>query len=180
MSELKIKVGLELNNDLKEQIDKYVHDVAFQLGLKYKLEKIELDEDDTLIMRIPTDECGEIMADYEEVKEYYNALKNNVDCKNIFAIPDVLSFKVIDDETLELLAKSINEELNKRNKINFTFNKTGEDVGIKLYGDYYNTYEDCSCYWWIGNNANDNLKCKINKLEKLISVLECKVNELIK
>lgn len=162
---------MDLDNDLKEQIDKYVHDVAFQLGLKYKLEKIELDEDDTLIMRIPTDEFGEIIVDYKEVKEYYNALKNNVDCKNIFAIPDVLSFKVIDDETLELLAKSINEELNKRNKINFTFNTTGEGVGIKL---------DNSCYWQIGNNTDDTLKCKLDKLEKTISELDCKVNELIK
>lgn len=135
MSDYRIKIGMDLNNDLKEQIDKYVHDTAFQLGLKYKLEKIELDEDDTLIMRIPTDERGDILADYEEVQEYYNALKNNVDCKNIFAIPDSISLKVIDDETLELLAESINEELSKRKNINLTFGN-GKNVGIKLNCKY--------------------------------------------
>ncbi|WP_312286779.1 hypothetical protein [Terrisporobacter sp.] len=142
MSDYKIKVGCELDNDLKEQIDKYVHDTAFQLGLKYKLEKIELDEDDTLIMRIPTDEDGDILVDYEEVQEYYNALKNNVECKNIFAMPDAISLKVIDDETLELLAESINEELNKRkeneyvdyfwNQVKETHDETVEDFARKI------------------------------------------------
>lgn len=150
MSDYKIKVGCELDNDLKEQIDKYVHDTAFQLGLKYKLEKIELNEDDTLIMRIPTDEYGDILVDYEEVQEYYNALKNNVECKNIFAMPDVISFKVIDDETLELLAESINEELEKRKE---------------------NEYID---YFWncVKENHDSNIEFRTRRLKSKINELE--------
>lgn len=167
MSDYKIKVGFELDNDLKEQIDKYVHDVAFQLGLKYKLEKIELDEDDTLIMRIPTDESGDILVDYEEVREYYNALKNNVKCKNIFAIPDVLTFKVIDDDILELLAESINEELNKRKKINFTFNKNGENLGVLVHEDDRYALK------------KENTEEKLKHLENYITALQSRIDALM-
>lgn len=173
MSDYKIKVGCELGNDLKEQIDKYVHDTAFQLGLKYKLEKIELDEDDTLIMRIPTDESGDILVGYEEVQEYYNALKNNVECKNIFAMPDAISLKVIDDETLELLAESINEELSKRKNINLTFNKNGKNLGINLNGDYYNKFEeDIDSYWDI---AKENYDSTIEDIARKIKSKMCEL-----
>lgn len=129
MSELKIKVGLELDDDLKEQIDQYIYETAVQMGLDFKLEKMTLGEDDTLIMRIPTDEDGCVMLDYEDVKNYFDAIKNNVNCKNVFAIPDVLTFKVIDDECLELLVKGLNEELDKR--------KQNDKLSIQSAGDTY-------------------------------------------
>lgn len=137
MSDYKIKVGFELDNDLKEQIDKYINDTAFKLGLNYKFEKMELDEDDTLIIRIPTDEYGDILVDYEEVQEYYNAVKDNVNCKNIVALPDVLTFKILDDELLELIVKDLNEELNRRKKMEFNKSKEDSPYSLVTYGDNY-------------------------------------------
>lgn len=131
MNEFKIKAGLELDDDLKEQIDQYIYETAFQMGLDFKLEKLTLGEDDTLIMRLPTDEDGCVMVSYEDAKNYFSAVKNNVNCKNVLAIPDVITFKVIDDEYLELLVKGLNEDLDKRKHNHKTivesviFNKDG-------------------------------------------------------
>lgn len=68
-------------------------------------------------------------------------------------------------------------DLIESNKINFTFNN-GKDIGIKLDGDYYNAYEETDDA--IVEILTNKLKCKFDKLEKSIKVLECKVNELIK
>lgn len=84
-------------------------------------------------------------------------------------------------ETLDKIRMSIQDsiikDLVKSNKIHFTFNN-GKDIGIKLDGDYYNTHEETN-EDLVGILAN-KLKCKFDKLEKSISALDCKVNELIK
>lgn len=117
MSEFKIKVGLELEDELKDIIDSYIKETAFQMGLDYKLEKISLREDDTLVVRIPTDEDGDVYLDFETIQAYFKAIKENVKCKNVIALPDVLTFKIIDTDYLELIAEGINEELKNRKPI---------------------------------------------------------------
>lgn len=112
MSEFKIKVGLELEDELKD-----IKETAFQMGLDYKLEKFSLREDDTLVVRIPTDEDGDVCLDFETVQAYFKAIRENVKCKNVIALPDVLTFKIIDTDYLELIAKGLNEELKNRKPI---------------------------------------------------------------
>lgn len=110
-------------------------------------------------------------------KNYVCSVRGSLCDMNLQETLDKIRMTIQDKIINDLL---IREELDEINKINFTFNKTGKDVGIKLDGDYYNTYEDNSCCWQIGDNTDDTLKCKLDKLEKTISALDCKVNELIK
>lgn len=116
MSDLKIKVNLELDDDLKNQIDDYVTRTAFQFGLDYKLEKINPKKDDVLIMRLPTDESGETIVDFESALSYFNSINNNVDCE-VIALPDNYALDLMDDCTFEIYVEALNEVLKRRKQI---------------------------------------------------------------
>ena len=84
-------------------------------------------------------------------------------------------------ETLDRIRMSIQDkiinDLVELNKIHFTFNN-GKDIGIKLDGDYYKTHQETDED--LVEILTNKLKGKFDKLEKSISELDCKVNELIK
>lgn len=82
--------------------------------LNIKLEKLNLSENDTLVMRIPTDEDGCICVAYDEVLDYFKAVKNNVDCKTVIALPNNYAFEVMDDDALRVYIQNLNKELEGR------------------------------------------------------------------
>ena len=77
---------------------------------KFELDKLNLNEDDILIMKLPTDECGELMCDCDEASAYFQALKKQCECR-IIALPSNYQLEVGNIETLEIYRDHLQEQI---------------------------------------------------------------------
>lgn len=78
-------------------------------SIKFELEKLNLKYNDILIMKLPTDDDGDITCFYDEAFEYFKALKEV--WYNVIALPSDYSLKAANIEELECYRDALQETI---------------------------------------------------------------------
>lgn len=100
----------EIKNIIKETMDEY-----YQNNIT-KIDKLELNENDVLIQRIPCDEDGQITMPYEEVSAYHKALQKELNCE-VMTLPESLHFQVLSIDSLKQYRDMINNLISCKEEI---------------------------------------------------------------
>lgn len=118
MNDIKIKIDTEISDNAREEIKNIIKETMaeyYQNNIT-KIERLDLNENDVLIQRIPCDEFGGMTMDFEQVHAYHKALQKELDCK-VITLPESLHFQVLSIDSLKQYRDMINNLISYKEEI---------------------------------------------------------------